>query len=173
MSRLRQLISLAVLSTPGLVWAESVVPVGANNFRQLYSKESPQWLEAVGKLNVPGLKYALGRPQNHREQCSATLIAPPASTQANTIVTAWHCLEFYRDLSKVITFTLRNGTAKSFSIEARILEHGGGMHADWALLRLQSPVPTSTLAALPRLQRVLFPWRATPMTVKTAASEKS
>lgn len=116
--------------------------------RELLSGDSPRWLEAVGKLQVPGVKFDRGHQRNHREDCSATLVGRSGSVQANTIVTAWHCLEFYTDLSKTIIFTLRNGSQQSFSIEARVLADGGGMHADWAVLRLLTPVPTSKLAAL-------------------------
>jgi hypothetical protein len=100
---------------------------------------------------VPGIKYERGHQLNHRENCSATLIARPGQSNkagANTIITAWHCLEFYNDLSKTITFTLLYGTSDSFSTEAYRLADGGGMDADWAVLRLVDAVPTSQVPAL-------------------------
>jgi len=119
-----------------------------SNARELFTQNSPRWLEAVGKLQVPGIKFEQGLQRHHREDCSATLVGRAGSAQANTIVTAWHCLEFYKDLSKAIVFTLRNGTQQSFSIEARLLADGGSMQADWAVLRLQKSVPSHKLAAL-------------------------
>jgi len=96
-------------------------PAPATDPRQIYSSESPDWLRAVGKLQVP------------------------SSTRADTIVTAWHCLEFYRDLSKPIVFTLLPGSRDSIASEAYRLADGGGMHADWAILRLYDAVPVSSV----------------------------
>ena len=52
--------------------------------------------------------------QSHREDCSATLVAQRVPQRANTIITAWHCLEFYRDLSKPISFTLPSDRGRPF-----------------------------------------------------------
>lgn len=120
-------------------------PAPATDARHIYSGESPDWLRAVGKLQVPGHKYQDGRRAHHREDCSATLVARPRSTRADTIVTAWHCLEFYRDLSKPIIFTLLPGSRDSIASEAYRLADGGGMHADWAILRLYDAVPVSSV----------------------------
>ena len=119
--------------------------------REVFHQASPSWLRAVGKLHVPGIKYERGHQRNHREDCSATLITnhrQVSKAGANTIITAWHCLEFYNDLSKTITFTLLDGTGDSFSTEAYRLADGGGMDADWAVLRLIDTVPTSQVSAL-------------------------
>ena len=116
--------------------------------RQVFGPESPVWLRAVGKLQVPGHKYRDGRRAHHREDCSATLVARPASTRADTIVTAWHCLEFYRDLSKPITFTLMPGSDQHSTREAYRLADGGGMHADWAILRLYEAVSLHDIPAM-------------------------
>jgi hypothetical protein len=131
--------------------------------RETYHAQSPIWLQAVGKLQVPGIKYSQGYPRNHRENCSATLITrpingEPSSAVADTIVTAWHCLEFYNDLSKTITFTLLYGTESSFSSEAVRVVDGGSMRADWAVLRLMQPVPASEVVALS-----LDPGKANPL----------
>lgn len=131
--------------------------------RETYHSQSPLWLQAVGKLQVPGIKYSQGYPRNYRESCSATLIARssngvPTSAVADTIVTAWHCLEFYNDLSKTITFTLMYGTENSFSSEAVRVADGGSMHADWAVLRLLQPVPGAAVSAL-----AIHPDKANPL----------
>jgi len=126
--------------------------------REVFSSKSPTWLRAVGKLHVPGVKFESGHQLNHREDCSATLVGntAPETTgaggvnrpAADTIITAWHCLEFYRDISKTITFTLLYGTQDSFSVAAYRLADGGGMNADWAVLRLVDPVPAKLVSAL-------------------------
>jgi len=125
----------------------------AADTRQTYSSEAPTWLRAVGKLQVPGSKLVNGRRSHYREDCSATLVAKRSASHADTIITAWHCLEFYNDLSKPITFTLLPGSQQSIALEARRLADGGGMHADWAVLRLQRPVARNRVAALTINQR--------------------
>lgn len=140
------------LLTCALLLAMSVTVAHAGS-RETYHSQSPIWLQAVGKLQVPGIKYSQGYPRNHHENCSATLISrssngEPTSAVADIIVTAWHCLEFYTDLSKTITFTLLHGTDRSFSSEAVRVEDGGSMQADWAVLRLLQAVPTTDVAAL-------------------------
>ena len=121
----------------------------------MYGSDSPGWLRAVGKLDVPTSRYNNGRRNHYREDCSGTLLAAPPGRQADVILTAWHCLEFYDDLSKPITFTLRAGTDTADSREAYRLADGGGMHADWALLKLYRPVPADGNPAL-----ALHPGRA-------------
>lgn len=112
--------------------------------RRIYDGTTNPWLDAVGHLHVPGQSRLSGRRVHHREDCSATLLALPGRASADTVVTAWHCLERYGDLSKPILFSL-HGQAP---IEARRLADGGGMYADWALLRLQRPVPGAQARAL-------------------------
>lgn len=116
--------------------------------RQVYTAEAPAWLRAVGQLRVPGSDYRDGRRSHRREDCSATLVSRRPGTRADTVITAWHCLEFYHDLSRPITFTLLPGKAGSVEREAYRLADGGGMHADWAILRLYRPVDANLVAAL-------------------------
>jgi hypothetical protein len=109
---------------------------------------SPDWLRAVGRLQVPGLRRIEGRSAHLVEDCSATLVAPPGASRSDIIVTAWHCLEHYRDLSRSIVFTLLPGTDDSHASEAVRLDAGGGMHADWAIMRLRQPVPADLVRPL-------------------------
>jgi hypothetical protein len=120
---------------------------GEDPRRQL-SVDSPRWLSAIGQLSVPGLKTEQGHASHHTERCSATLIAANAAPQADLIVTAWHCLEAYRDLSKRITFTLLPGSPAPRIISARPVADGGSMAADWALLRLTEAVARADVPAL-------------------------
>lgn len=124
------------------------VSTATAELRRAYSDSSPNWLQAVGKLDVPGIQYRNGQRRHQRENCSGTLVAPAGKRLANTVVTAWHCLEYYRDLSKTITFTLLPGSERAIRREAYLLADGGGMHADWALLRLYRPVETRLIPAL-------------------------
>ena len=151
--RLRLTTILSLLLFPTVVAQNTqaqaqptILPVtGQSGHREFFSNTSPAWLLAVGKLQVPGIKFEQGIRRNHWENCSATLVTQSVGNRANTIVTAWHCLEFYTDLSKTITFTLPE---HGFSTEAYRLADGGGMDADWAVLRLQHKVPASVASAL-------------------------
>ena len=120
----------------------------ATDTRQVYSAAAPPWLRAVGKLRVPGSKYHAGTREHLLEDCSATLVARTPGRAADTIVTAWHCLAHYNDLSKPIVFTLLPGQPDVLQREAYHLADGGGMYADWALLRLRQPVPAADVAAM-------------------------
>ncbi|MDO8860716.1 serine protease [Haliea sp. E1-2-M8] len=125
--------------------------------RLRFSQTSPDWLRAVGQLTVPGIRLENGYARHHTERCSATLVAAPGATHATVIVSAWHCLEFYRDLTQRITFTLLPASAEPLAIEAVRYADGGSMEADWAVLRLRQPV---ALAQVPALQ--LHPQQANP-----------
>lgn len=131
--------------------------VSANDSRQVYSGQAPTWLQAVGKLDVPGSTYSEGRRSHLREDCSATLISTVPGRPANTIITAWHCLANYNDLSKPITFTLLPGEPDTQVREAYRLSDGGGMHADWAILRLYRPISAASTTTL-----AIDPGRADP-----------
>lgn len=146
----RFLVQAALLPTLLLALAAAAEQAmeNAGDDRQAYSDTSPSWLRAVGVLSVPGIRYRDGRRSHHQEDCSATLLAPHSGQQANIIVTAWHCLENYRDLSRSILFTLPQASSGGITREARRLADGGGIHADWAILRLSEPVSTEYIRAL-------------------------
>jgi hypothetical protein len=120
----------------------------AADTRQVYTSDSPTWLRAVGKLQVPGSKFRDGQRSHHWEDCSATLVTGRAGRRADTIVTAWHCLEFYNDLSKPIVFTLLPGSQQRISSEVYRVADGGSMHADWAILKLHQAVPAELVTAI-------------------------
>jgi hypothetical protein len=122
--------------------------VGGADQRQITSADSPPWLRSVGKLQVPGQRFQDGHTSHYLEDCSATLVTLPARDVADTIVTAWHCLELYEDLTRPITFILSATPGESLSREAYRLADGGGMHADWAILRLRQSVPVQPGTAL-------------------------
>jgi hypothetical protein len=116
--------------------------------REIYSNQAPVWLRAVGKLQVPGSTYLDGRQAHLLEDCSATLVSDNRGSEADTIITAWHCLEHYNDLSKPILFALISGQTQGLEREAYRLADGGGMHADWAILRLKIPIAAADVIAL-------------------------
>ncbi len=116
--------------------------------RRANSPSAPSWLNAVGKLNIPSQNSENGRTAHYIEHCSATLISDHANRSANTIITAWHCLENYLDLSREISFTLFHGDSTVTNHSARQLSSGGNLDLDWAVLRLNKPIPNSLVKAM-------------------------
>lgn len=108
----------------------------------------PAWLGAVGHLSVPGDRRGPEGIQHYLEDCSATLVAGPGQQAANTVVTAWHCLADFRDLSRTITVTLPTISGTTLSREAYPVAQGGGMHADWAILGLHRPIAREDVVPL-------------------------
>lgn len=119
----------------------------ATDDRAQFNADSPPWLSAVGRLHVPGQRREDGHLRHHIETCSATLVSGSNAQHAQLILTAWHCLEFYRDLSRPIRFSLPEAIP-DWSTRASLLEQGGDIQGDWALLRLAEPVPPSRAAGL-------------------------
>ena len=80
------------------------------------------------------------------------------------MVTAWHCLENYRDLSRPISFSARGNAGELLSRQAYRLADGGGMQGDWAILRLYRPIDRDKLTAL-----AVHPQQADPSQLITMA----
>jgi len=94
-------------------------------------------LSSVGRLQVPAQRFSEGYARHYDERCSATLVSTdPRAVRSDLILSAWHCLEDYRDLSRPVVFEAASG----HRVQARLLASGGGMHSDWALLRLATPL---------------------------------
>ena len=107
------------LLLPSVKW---VGGPAAGVFRPVF----PMAARAVGKLQVPGQRYRNGHSSHYLEDCSATLVSNATQHNANTIITAWHCLELYNDLSKPILFTARATSGEPLEREAFRLADGGG-----------------------------------------------
>ena len=137
------------ITLPSLLTAMCLALPAQAEQRLAYSTASPAWLQAVGKLEVPGSRVENGYRRHKREDCSGTLVASaPDSRRADIVVTAWHCLEYYQDLSRPILFTLLPNSHQPITLEARRLDTGGDMHADWAVLQLARPVDATTVRGL-------------------------
>ena len=95
-------------------------------------------ISAVGQLLVPSIRYENGYARHYNERCSATAVAE-GDSEALYLLSAWHCLEDYRDLSKPLLFELSSG----FQSPVRVVASGDGMLSDWVLLKLQAPAPSS------------------------------
>ncbi|KGE03327.1 trypsin-like serine peptidase [Pseudohaliea rubra] len=102
---------------------------------------APSWLLAVGRLAIPTSHREDGRHRHYNERCSGTLLAPPEGGDARLVLSAWHCLEYYTDLSREISFEITDSRGHALRRRARAVASGGGMAADWALLELDTPIP--------------------------------
>ena len=118
------------------------LPVQASS-RLAFGKGSPDWLAGVGKLDVPSQRWEQREQHHFKEHCSATLLFH--GERARYVLSAWHCLENYRDLSRDISFRIPGSELQR---NAFPVASGGGMEADWALLQLDRPVARSTFSPL-------------------------
>lgn len=129
--------------------------IAATEDRELAEQFHP----SVGRLIVPAVRYRDGYARNYREQCSGTLIsAAQSKRESDLVISAWHCLEDYRDLSRPLVFVNPEGERR----EARVLVSGGSMRDDWALLRLSAPLSDPTTIA-PDANRTVPRGRAVTM----------
>jgi len=101
-------------------------PCAADN-RLTASEHPAPWQAAIVKINVPVTRWIDGRQKHMNEECSGTLV----QGRQPLILTAWHCFDGYRDLSKPPRFLWRGQWR-----QLRLLSHGGSMQADWALLEI-------------------------------------
>ena len=108
----------------------------------------PPWTESVGRLTIPSTKFEEGEQHSFRETCSASLIGKKGATSSNFILTAWHCFENYFDISQPISFEIKDLQGNIISRVAYRQSSGGGMHADWAILKLDKEVKRSKVKPL-------------------------
>lgn len=122
-------------------------PLAATAATQASTAAVPHVLRAVGRLDIPGSRVEDGLRRHYREHCSGTLLAAPDAVAAALVLTAWHCLDYYTDLSRTIRFGLQAADGALHWLPARVIADGGSMAADWALLRLQRPLPLERFVA--------------------------
>lgn len=115
--------------------------------RQQVSATSPSMLMSVGRLLVPGRRIEDGYERHYRESCSATLLEPDEGEPVSLILTAWHCIEYHNDLTDNITFVIESTSGERLQRRVQPVSSGGGMHADWLLMRLQEPLPADAVVS--------------------------
>lgn len=94
----------------------------------------------VGRLLVPAVRYENGYARHYDERCSGTVVTlNDRAAPSSFIISAWHCLEDYRDLSRPLIFETIDGDRN----EVRLIASGGTMEQDWALLRLAQAKDTA------------------------------
>ena len=144
----RNRMLLCVMYLAGLLMSAPHAAAQHEDTRRVHNTASPAWLDAIVRLEVPGVRYRDGLRRHHTEDCSATLVSAYPSRRVDTVITAWHCLEMYRDLSKRLIVTLTDKRGEALSREVYKLADGGGMHADWAILRMYDAPPAGSVTAL-------------------------
>jgi hypothetical protein len=113
-----------------------------------YHPDSPSWMKFVAAINVPTLKHEAGRTRHYREQCSATLINHNGVRQDQWLITAWHCIEHYKDLSQTIKVRFPHAGPNDQDYTARLARSGEHLERDWALLRLEQSLPAHLSSTL-------------------------
>lgn len=85
---------------------------------------------SVVPLRVPTSRLVNGYRRHHRENCSATVI----NTHPLTLLSAWHCFDGYDDLSRAAHILVEGNW-----VDVRLVNSGGSMSADWALVTADAP----------------------------------
>lgn len=94
---------------------------------------SRQWQNAIGHLQVPISRLEGSRRRHFIEHCSATSVTPGPFP---LFLTAWHCLDGYESLLEPILLVTNHG----LTLPLRLLDSGGSMTADWAVMQAMEPV---------------------------------
>ncbi len=137
-------LTLVLFVTALTTWANEYS--SPPDHRQQRQHDSAAWLYSIGQLQVPTRKWTEGEFQHSWETCSASLTGPSHKRGRYLILTAWHCLEYYTDLSRPIRFVLQTSSGESAHRHARVVADGGGMRSDWAVLSLDQPIATPTIS---------------------------
>lgn len=142
MLQLRQrnaLTCMASVALPSVLWTWTSVASPEDAARDDGSGRAVKAIvsEAVGRLHIPAIRYENGYPRHYDEQCSATLVALEAGEASPYLLSAWHCLADYRDLSRPLIYTDTRGTDHAVTV----ISTGGSMDRDWALLRIPVALP--------------------------------
>ncbi len=93
------------------------------------------WQRALFPLRIPVTRMIGGRMRHFIEHCTAVAVTPGPNS---LFVSAWHCFEDYRSTITPIEL-IDPETATPVPI--KLLETGGSMQEDWALLTPDLPLP--------------------------------
>ena len=92
------------------------------------------WQRALFPLRIPVTRLIDGRMRHFIEHCTAVAVTPGPNS---LFVSAWHCFEYYRSTITPIQLIAPDTTTP---VPMRLLETGGSMQEDWALLTPDSPL---------------------------------
>lgn len=116
--------------------------------RQRFDAQAPQWMENVANIEVPAIKHEQGRARHYTEYCSGTLLKNAKASEPRFVISAWHCVEHYQDLSRDLTVYFPHAQSHHKVYTARLVDSGGSISSDWALLKLSEAPSSEQLAGL-------------------------
>ena len=96
------------------------------------------WQQALFPLSIPVTRLIKGRMRHFTEHCTAVAVAPGPNI---LFLSAWHCFENYRSTITPILLTDHHTTTP---VPMKLLETGGSMQEDWAILAPDSPLTVDT-----------------------------
>ena len=94
------------------------------------------WPRALFPLSIPVTRLTEGRMRHFTEHCTAVAVTPGPNS---IFVSAWHCFEDYRSIIMPIQLVNPRTVTR---VPMKLLESGGSMEEDWALL---TPVSSLTV----------------------------
>ena len=92
------------------------------------------WQRALFPLRIPVTRLTEGRMRHFTEHCTAVAITPGPNS---LFVSAWHCFDDFRSTITPIQL-IDPRSAKP--VHMKLLETGGSMQEDWALLPVRMKV---------------------------------
>ena len=119
----------------GLSLAPTAAPAG--DPRTPLGPHTANWQLAIGQLEVPVKLIEDGQLRHFTEHCSAVAITPGPLP---IFVSAWHCFDGYRSTLDPLQLVLPR---EEEPLMLTLIESGGSMLEDWALLRAQRPIFTA------------------------------
>lgn len=118
----------------GLLYALIVATSSATSDpRTPLPRHGASWQNAIAHISVPTSRLADGRMKHYTEHCTAVAVTPGPEP---VFLSAWHCFEHYR--STVHPIRMMSGESPS-PITLRLIDSGGSMREDWALLQASQP----------------------------------
>ena len=117
--------------------------------RQRFDANAPDWMKNVANIEVPAIKIEQGRARHYKEYCSGTLLTSSNTLPTRFVISAWHCVEHYQDLSRDLEVHFPHSPSTQQSVyTARLIDSGGSIYHDWALLELKQGPSTVQLKGL-------------------------
>jgi secreted trypsin-like serine protease len=116
--------------------------------RQRFDANAPVWMKNVANIEVPAIKFEHGRARHYTEYCSGTLLQNPKTLKPRFVISAWHCVEHYQDLSRDIIVGFPHFQSNHADYTARLIDSGGGISNDWAVLELSNGPSAEELEGL-------------------------
>jgi len=142
-----RIIALLCLLAGGLAaqWAE------AAEERKRFHSNTPRWMQNVASIEIPAIKIEGSRARHYLEYCSGTLLRDNGALRRRYMISAWHCVEHYQDLSKALRVRFPHSSVTKLEYQARLIDSGGAIDRDWAVLELSTAPTPEQLEGLPVL----------------------